>query len=149
MLVELVKPYRRGPRRSSRRLWPALPAGNSDTHRLLAQPFEREGNPTEARRFYEREIELATENTVAVIFLGTQHERERDPSEAEHTFRRATECTVGSPDEAWLNLGLAHRRSVRGRDADMDTDARLRQMIHAPMSLSHRERRGERDPSSV
>jgi tetratricopeptide (TPR) repeat protein len=76
---------------------------------LLAQLYDARYEAREAERYYREAIAAAPEHASAYIFLGALLAKMGRLEEAEVVHRRATECSEGEIDEAYLNLGLVQR----------------------------------------
>ncbi len=67
------------------------------------------GNYDEAEKWYRKVVELDPDNAGPHIFLGAVLAARGDLQQAEACHRKATRCSKGRVDEAYLNLGLVIR----------------------------------------
>jgi tetratricopeptide (TPR) repeat protein len=75
------------------------------------------GRCDEAEKWYRQAIELNPNDAGRHIFLGALLAKKGDLTSAEASHRRATQCSSGCIDEAYLNLGLVLRAQERYREA--------------------------------
>ncbi len=83
----------------------------------LGHLYQYQGNFAEAERWFQKAIEIDPDEATSYIFLGAAQAREGKLKNAEHTHRKATQCTEGQIDEAYHNLGLVLRGQGRLAEA--------------------------------
>jgi tetratricopeptide (TPR) repeat protein len=71
------------------------------------------GHYDEAERWYRKAIELDPDHAGKYVFLGALLAQKGDLRAAEECHRKATRCSKGCVDEAYLNLGLVLRSQER------------------------------------
>lgn len=79
----------------------------------LGHLFHFRGSYAVAVEWFKKVVELSPDDASGHIFLGGSLARQGKLIEAEAVHRRATECSDGCVDEAYLNLGLILRSQGR------------------------------------
>lgn len=75
--------------------------------------YHAKGRYEEAIRWFRRLAQQEPDQAASWVFLGSSQARRGKLKAAEQCHRRATECSQGNPEEAWLNLGLVLRARER------------------------------------
>src|SRR5262249_8613833 len=83
----------------------------------LAHLYRERGDYANAEKWYRKAIDLDPEDAGKHIFLGALLAKRGDFSAAEAVHRKATRCSKGLEDEAYLNLGLVLRAQERYQEA--------------------------------
>jgi tetratricopeptide (TPR) repeat protein len=91
----------------------ALPHG----YMHLAHLHRDRGRYDEAEKWYHKAVELDPDNAGLHVFLGALLAKKGDLQQAEASHRKATQCSRGAVDEAFLNLGLVLRAQERYQEA--------------------------------
>ncbi|MBA3311841.1 MAG: tetratricopeptide repeat protein [Planctomycetota bacterium] len=93
----------------------------SAAHRVLftywGRLYREAGDYEKAVDWYRKAIEAAPDEASGYLFLGAMLAKQGRLIEAEEIHRRATECTSGCIDEAYLNLGFVLRAQERFAEA--------------------------------
>lgn len=83
----------------------------------LAHLHRDRGDYDNAEKWYRKAIELDPDNAGRHVFLGGLLAKRGDFSGAEAAHQKATRCSKGAVDEAFLNLGLVLRAQERYKEA--------------------------------
>lgn len=79
--------------------------------------FRESGDHGRAAEWFYRAIEAAPDHATGYVYLGSSLALQGRLAEAEEVHRRATRCTAGCLDEAFLNLGFVLRAQERFAEA--------------------------------
>jgi tetratricopeptide (TPR) repeat protein len=79
--------------------------------------FLQSGDYDQAAEWYRKMIDVDPNDATGYIYLGAVLAQQGRLREAEETHRKATECSEGCIDEAFLNLGLVLRAQERFQEA--------------------------------
>ena len=96
----------------------AMPAADhARVFRQLGSWAQAQGQVLEAEEWYGRAIEALPDDATGYIYFGGMLAKAGRLQEAETIHRRATACTEGCIDEAYLNLGFVLRAQERYLEA--------------------------------
>ncbi len=119
----------------------ALAVMPTDEHarvfRQLGSWAQAQGQVPEAEEWYGRAIQALPDDATGYIYLGAMLAKAGRLQEAEAIHRRATGCTEGCIDEAYLNLGFVLRAQERYLEAlEAFREAAARDPLDADVQLA-------------
>lgn len=83
----------------------------------LGRLYKRQGRYDEAEKWNRKAVELKPEDSSSHVYLGVLLAAKGDLDGAEACYRKATRCSEGRIEEAYLNLGLVLRARERYEEA--------------------------------
>ncbi len=114
-----------------------FPGASWGIYNRIGQLHRYRGSMSDAEIAFQQAIDVNPDDASSYIFLGAVQARQGKLLEAEQTHRRATQCSEGSIEEAYHNLGLVLRGQGRLPEAAdcfskaIELDARYSDAIEA------------------